>query len=75
MSNVAYGEQCKSARAPPDYCFFALMTLMIQMSIRSKFVFAIKSHRFFFGPGPPFRAGGGGEESDGIESSDVGSGS
>lgn len=30
-----------------------------------------KPHRFFFPPGPAIRAGGGSEESDGIESSDV----
>ena len=29
------------------------------------------SHRFFFGPSTVFRAGGGSEDSDGTESSDV----
>ena len=34
-----------------------------------------RPYRFFFGASPGFRAWGGGEESDGIESSDVSSGS
>ena len=50
------------------------MTLIKQMRICLEVVMVIRPHRFFFGPGPAVRAGGG-EESDGIESSDVGPGS
>ena len=50
------------------------MTLMKQMSICLEVNLVIRPYRFFFGPGPTVRAGGG-EESDGIESSDVSPGS
>ena len=69
------GEQ-RPARIISDY-FFVFMTLKTH-----EYLFGLcgkslhsKPHRFFFEPGPAFRAGGGSEESDGIEFSDVGSGS